>query len=283
MGKNKRLYYEVIPSEERDEAEISASDEKSPAVVEQAVTPERDEYAELIAAVKNTPRVRFRVMPNYSGGMSMITLFLAAIIIVGSVLLSLAKNNGMIIAVAVIMLVAVVGGIVAMIFHSSKSKRVYYCYYRNTENGVFCMSVIEDSAVVYADGKAYRINGEEFYTLDEAGFIDYLDGECSGLLSVLCAKREDVEFDEDTGFYKIKNRIGGGHTVAVEDGKVIEITSEQPIATDEVDAKTGERKIKTKTFVKVDPQYEFDWEVPQFVKDKLSSMGINVNSVIPRE
>ena len=278
--KNKKLYYEIIPADDGGENTAADKDESAVSLKSDAVA-ERDMYAELIAAVKNTPRVRFRVRPNYNAGISMITIFLAAVIIAGSVLLSLSKSTGMLIAVTVVMIAAIVIGIGAMIFQTTKAKRVYHCYYENTDSGVFIMSVIEDTAVVYALGTAYRINGDEFYTLDTAGFIDFLDGECGGLLSILSARREDVEYQEDTGFYFVKNRIGGGHTVAVENGRVVEITSEQPYYTDDVNRATGERGVKTKIFTKTDPEESFAWEIPAFVREKLRDNGVDINKVTP--
>lgn len=281
--KDKKLYYEVLPADDADESTSPITEVTAVSKVDDgALNAQRDEYAELIAAVKNTPRVRFRVRQNYNAAISVITIFLAAVIIAGSVFLSLAKSRGMLIAVTVVMLAAIVGGISAMIYQTVKAKREYYCYYENTENGVYCMSVIEDLAVVYANGRAYRIKGEEMYTLDEQGFSEFLDGECSGLFSILSARREDVEYQEDTGLYFVKNRVGGGHTVLVEDGRIIEITSEQPFYTDDVDASTGERKVKTKIYIKTDPEENFAWEVPAFVREKLRDNGVDVNKVTPQ-
>lgn len=284
MGKNKRLYYEVLPAEE-EKAPADGNEEKAAIEAAPSITPTRDGYAELIAAAKNVKRVRFRIMQNYNGSISAITMFLAALIIAGSVIMSIAENKGVMIGVAVVLIAAVIAAISAMIYQSAKAKRVYYCYYQNTDDGVYCMSATENRAVVFANGTAYVIDGEDFYTLDERGFLTYLDGECCGLLSILNARREDVEITEDHNgmLFEIKNKVGGGHKVFVEDGKIVEITSEQPFKTDEVDAKTGECKVKTKTFIKADPQEDFEWEVPEFVKGVLSSMGVNVDSVIPRE
>ncbi|MDE7464344.1 MAG: hypothetical protein K2M48_04860, partial [Clostridiales bacterium] len=99
--KNKKLYYEIIPADDGGENTAADKDESAVSLKSDAVA-ERDMYAELIAAVKNTPRVRFRVRPNYNAGISMITIFLAAVIIAGSVLLSLSKSKGMLIAVTVV-------------------------------------------------------------------------------------------------------------------------------------------------------------------------------------
>lgn len=277
MGK-KKLYYEVLPAEEESNADENK--EKALEEVAPAITPTRDEYAELMEAAKRVKRVRFRVMPDYKGGISAVTMLLAALIIACGTIMSIAKNKAVIIGVAVVLGVAVIAAVVFRIFQSVKEKRVYYCYYQNTDDGVFCMSVVEDRAVVFAHGTAYVIDGEQFFSLDERGFLTYLDGECSGILSVLNAKREDVEVEEH-GFLYVKNRVGGGHVVMLEDGNITEITSEQPIDTDEVDAKTGERKVKTKTFVKVDPTEDFEWEVPEFVRERLRFNGIDENSVIP--
>ena len=306
MAKDKKSDYKALPAEDEkapaDEKEGKSAEEVAPQPraelrqtshdseectqsINRATFGCSDAYAELIAAAKSVKRVRFRVMQNYNGNISAITMFLAAIIIAGSVIMSLAKNKGVMIGIAVVLVIAIIAAISAMIYQSAKAKRVYYCYYQNTDDGIFCMSVIEDRAVVYANGTAYRIDGEDYYTLDERGFLTYLDGECSGLLSILNARREDVEVEElpDGMLFTVKNRVGGGHKVFLENGEIVEITSEQPYKTDEVDAKTGESRVKTKMFIKVDPQEDFEWAVPEFVKTKLASMGVNVENVTPKK
>ncbi len=284
--RNKKLYYEIIPADEKVEdaerdgrAQQSQSVELSAADVE-TVTPERDGYAELMQAAKNTPRVRFRLRPDYNGSKSIATMFLAAIIIAGGLLLSFAKSRGAIIGVSVCLLAAIAVGISVLIYVTAKAKRVFYCYFENTERGVFCASATDELAVIYAYGRAYRIERDNFYTVDERAFIKYLDGECCGLMSVLCAARGDVEITDD-GVFFVKNSAGGGHTVIVDDGRIVEIQSEQPYETDEVDAKTGEARIKTKMFVKTDPVYEFTWELPEFVKDRLADNGIDIKTILP--
>ncbi len=278
MRKNKQLYYEILPADESEGASEKSADISAENVG--AITPERDRYAELIAAADRISRVRFRVRPDYNGSISMATMFIAAVVIAGGVLLSFAKNRGAIIAISVVLLAAVAVGISVMIYMSVKAKRVYYCYYEKTERGVFCAGAVDDCAVVYAYGNAYRIKGDEFYVLDEAAFIKYLDGECCGILSVLRAAREDVEFEDD-GFCFVKNSAGGGHAVVVEDGEIVEIQSKQPYRTDDVDIKTGEAKVKTKTFIKSDPSYEFEWKLPEFVARRLADNGIDISAVSP--
>ncbi len=136
-----------------------------------------------------------------------------------------------------------------------------------------CLSVIGNRATLFANGVAYRIDGDEFYTLDGDGFITYLEGECSGLVAILFARRDDVSVDDNV--YNVKNAVGGGHTVYVEDGKIAEIVSDQPRDTG-VDEATGMSVIKTDKFVKTEPVYDFEPTVPEFVSEALRARGINV-------
>ncbi len=291
--KNKKLYYEVLPPDEEECADEKADDSTVDASGEDgvkcvtAVASDaddevdfvRDAYAELNAAAQSINRARFRVQPDLSDGVGALALFMAAVIMAGCIFMYVIKNDVGKIVVGAIMIAAVIIGAAVMIYQSVKSRRIYYCYFSRGERGVCCMSVIEDRAVIFIDGTAYVIDGDVFYSVDEKGFVDFLDGECVGLVSVLDARREDVELI-DNGLYFVANRVGGGHTVTVEDGRITKISSEQPFYTDDTDAATGERKVKTKTYLKTIVDGEFSWEIPPFVKDRLTDNGIDYSRLV---
>lgn len=257
-------------------ADEKPSDESSVelAVSAESAVAERDLYMELIAAAEKCNRVRFRVKPDHSSTMFGVLLMTALIVAAGAVLINISKSNTGKILVGAIMLIGIAVAVALAVYYALKSRRVFYCYYARDDRGVFCVSVIGDKATVFAYGTAYRIDGETFYTLDEKGYRDFMDGEGCGVYSVLSARRESVEADGNT--YIVRGGIGGGHEVTVEDGRIVKIVSEQPYYTDEIDPKTGERKIKTKRFEKTDPVENFAWEIPAFVKQAFADNGVEL-------
>ncbi len=272
---SKKLYYEVLEGEDGGEHKEESAESRSDVISADAVMFERDRYAELMSAASKIEKVRFRVSPDYGGSDGTVALFVSIVVVVGGIFMLYSKSNVGKIVIGALLIAAIGVGAAAMILSAVKSRRVWYCYYVKTESGVFCMSAIDDEATVFSNGVAYRISGETFVTLDETGYADFLDGEGCGIFSILRAGREDVEFyDDDVCF--VKNRVGGGHTVYMESGKIVRIDSEVPHYTDETDARTGERKVKTKTYVKTDPDDTFSWEAPEYVKRVIEERGIEL-------
>lgn len=229
---------------------------------------ERDDkmFDELKSIVGGITRARFRVRPDYRSEAFVAMMFLSIVIVAGAILLNISKSTTGIIVISVIMAVVVAIAVGVMASYIVKSKKVFYCYYFNTERGVFCMSVIGETATVFAGGVAYRIERDKFYTLDEEGYRLWLDGEGAGLYSVMNCSRGDFEVTDD-GVCFVNNPKGGGHELHLADGKITSIVSIQPFSTDVVELKTGEQKIKTRVYEKTDMEVDFEWEIPEFVKN----------------
>lgn len=283
MPKKKQLYYEILPPDDPNDISNSDTPIAADCFPEAAgdvtsVVAERDYHAELIAAAKRSPRLRMRVKPDHRADEVGISMFLAAVVFAGLILMKISKSRTGIILVAIIMIAAVVGAISALIYFGIKRREKYYCYYLADERGTFCMSVIEDSAVVFACGVAYVIKKDRFYTLDADGFSTWLDGECCGIFSILNSAPSDVECEDSSSgehCYFVKNRFGGGHRVFLTDnGKIDAIISEQPYYSDVTDGKTGERKIKTRVYEKTEPTENFAWEIPEFVRKAFDDNGV---------
>lgn len=236
-----------------------------------------DRFVELKAAAEACARVRFRVKPDYRTAEAGAYIMLAVVVLAGILLMNITQKRAGTIVAVVIISAAVAAAIAVAVVYKLKSSKVYYCYCIRDENGVFCMSVVENRAVVFAGGTAYRINGDEFYMLDADGFRDWLDGECCGIYSVLSCTEPDVELVDDAGggYCYVRNRVGGGHRVFIENGEIVAIASEQPYYTDETDARTGERKIKTRVYEKIDPTDEFEFAIPDFVEKAFAANGVS--------
>lgn len=278
--KKKKLYYEIIEderSEDGDEARENTATSAELAHTTEAIEPVRDAYAELNGMARKIERVKFRVKPDYSGKRMTVGFVLGGAVLVGAILIGTLKNGTAIITVSAFVLAAVVGAIIGMsVLTAAQNDKNNYCWYVRDGASVACLSVIGSRAVFFANGSAYRIDGDEFCSLDADGFITYLDGECSGLVAILSARREDVSADDNV--YRVKNAVGGGHTVYAEDGKIAAIVSEQPRDTG-VDEATGMSVIKTDKFVKCEPVYDFEPTVPEFVKNALKLRGINIDDL----
>lgn len=270
--RKKQLHYEIIDDGNDEKEQLSNSTELEHATP--AVKPERDAYAELIGIAQKTERVKFRVKPDHSSKRMTVGFVLGGAVLLGAILIGTLKNGTAIIVVSAFVLAAVIGAIIGMcVLTSAQNGKNNYCWYVREGDSVLCLSVIGNRATLFANGVAYRIDGDEFYTLDGDGFITYLEGECSGLVAILSARRDDVSVDDNV--YNVKNAVGGGHTVYVEDGKIAEIVSDQPRDTG-VDEATGMSVIKTDKFVKTEPVYDFEPTVPEFVSEALRARGINV-------
>lgn len=248
---------------------MAYTEEKNDEIIDDKRASDDKKFDELKALVGGITRARFRVRPDYSSDMFGIMLFLMIITCAGSVLLNISiniKNSTVgVIIVAVIMIVVVVIAVAVMISYTVKSKRIYYCYYFNTERGAIALSLIDETATVFYGGVAYRMERDKFYSLDEEGFRLWLDGECTGLYSILNCSRDDFEILADD-LYFVANKKGGGHEIHLdESGNIKSITSAQPFSSDVVDVKTGEAKIKTRKFVKTEMTTEFDFAVPEFI------------------
>lgn len=226
-----------------------------------------DRAAELKVAANAVTRVRYNVKIDYWHNLAGVSLLMMTVIIAFTLLTRIKNTFASNIVMVVACCLAVSVTVAMMIYCAVKSRRVHYCYYVKTDDGVFCMSVIDDDAVIFAYGTAYRISGDTFYTLDADGYCDYLDGECAGIVSALMANEVEYEDEDGAPYYFVKNANGGGHKYFIKDGKIDKIVSDQPYFSDEIDRKTGNRKIKLKTFEKHSPTDVFAVEVPAFVKN----------------
>lgn len=245
----------------------STKDKEISEATEQELREREDKaFDELKSIVGGITRARFRVRPDYRTDAFGIMLFLSIVVVAGAILLNISKSTTGIIIIAVIMAVVVAIAVAVMVGYIIKSKRLYYCYYFNTEHGVFCMSVIGETATVFARGVAYRIERDKFYSLDEQGYRLWLDGEGAGLYSVLNCARGDFEVTDDGACF-VNNPKGGGHEIHIADGKIASIVSIQPFSTDVVELNTGEQKIKTRVYEKTDMEVEFEFEIPELVKN----------------
>ena len=280
----KKLYYEVLPPDEHDKPETDeysaqSGSEKTNQIIEvepSAKAAERDRFLEFTAAVKKIKRVRFRV-EKQTNNKQALTLILTLAVLVGGIFLMIIKSRVGQITVGAVMLGFIVVCIGIMIAQTVKARVPRYCYFAADERGVFCVSDMGDSATVYAYGTAYRINGDEFYTLDGGAYRDFLDGEGSGMLSLLSAKRADVEFEDDeTLNCFVKNRIGGGHAVFFDGDSISSIESSQPSYTGETDPATGERKVKLDVFIKTEPTENFAWEISDRIKSAFDANGVSL-------
>ena len=256
--KNKDLHYEII----EDGSKPSQSNSRE--LVAGAVEPQRDASADL------------KLNPDTADKRTGVGLALGAVVIAGGLLSLFVKNQTAVYVVCSLVLAAVIAAVVVMCVLAKKQNGAHYCCFVRDVNEVKCLSVIDDRAVLFTGGTAYVVDGDEVISLDRDGFVTYLDGECTGLYAAMCASRELVSFADD-GAHFVKNEKGGGHAVYIEDGKIVAVTSEQPFETNDTDGDTGERVVKTKTFYKTDPQEDFEWEIPEFVKAALSARGIDVN------
>lgn len=264
MAKDKELFYEVI--EEGESAEQTALPSDG------AIVPERDYAAELASAIGAVKRVRYRVRSNaHADSMLAVLLFTCACIAACGVLMHISKNSGGVIASSVIAGVAVLAAIVAAAVITVRSRRACYCYYARTERGVFCMSAGDGEATVFAYGTAYRITRDAFFTLDEKGYAEWLDGDGVGFVSILRSIGR-TEYDENAGVYVV-DAGNVRHEVVIDDGVIAEIVSIQQVQTDEPDVKTGGLKTKKKVFTKTEPTEGFAWEVPPFVRQAFIDNG----------
>lgn len=271
--KTKELYYEVLPADEPQEG--GAGDAGLPVPPDTAIAV-RDRFAELKAAAERIDRVRFRVKPDYTSKLGFVVMILTAVILIGGVLMYIIDSTVGTIAIGAVMVVAVVCAIGFMIAQTVKMKKVYYCYFARTDGGYIGMSAMDDCAAVLAADRAYCIDGEAFFSVDLEEFREFYDGEGAGLFAVLTADRASVEYDENGEFYFVRGRSGGGHAVFVEDGEIVRIVSDVPRRTDEIDRTTGESKIKTVRYEKVEPTRDFAWEIPEFVADAFSLAGVEM-------
>lgn len=263
--KDKGLFYEVIEDGESAEQTTLPSDG--------ALVPERDYAAELAGAINAVKRVRYRVRSNaHADSMLAVLLCTCACISACGVLMHISKNSGGVIASSVIAAAAAVAAVAAATAIAVKSKRAYYCYYARTERGVFCMSVGDGEATVFAGGTAYRIARDAFYTLDEKAYAEWLDGEGVGFVSILRSVGKTY-YDENAGVYVV-DADNVRHEIVIDGGAITEIVSVQQVQTDEVDVKTGGAKTKKKVFQKTEPTAEFAWEVPPFVKQAFFDNGV---------
>lgn len=263
--KDKGLFYEVIEDGESAEQTTLPSDG--------AIVPERDYAAELVGAIDAVKSVRYRVRNNaHADSMLAVLLFTCACIAACGVLMHISKNSGGIIASSVIAGVAVLAAIVAATVITVRSRRAYYCYYARTDRGVFCMSIGDGEATVFAYGTAYRITRDAFFTLDEKAYAEWLDGDGVGFVSILRSIGR-TEYDENAGVYVV-DADNVRHEIIIDDGVIAEIVSIQQVQTDEVDVKTGGAKTKKKVFQKTEPTAEFAWEVPPFVKQAFFDNGV---------
>lgn len=258
MPQNQPSYEKTDASEKENITDSGVTEE----------TEERDDYAEFTAAVKGVTRVRYRVKREdnpYTAALFVIM----GIILVCAVFIGVGNNDTSTIVFAAVIIAAVITGVAVFIVSKVKARTPYYCYYARTEDGVFCMSVIGDTATVFAHGRAYRIEGERFYILDEKGYREWLDGEGVGLYTALCSDKKD--FECSCGAYAVASPHGGSHEFFIRGGVIEKIKSVQPISTEDVDQKTGEAKLKYRTFTKTEPTTDFKWEVPEFVTDAFSA------------
>lgn len=276
----KKLYYEVLPPDDDGEADVYESDcasGRGKEIIEvepSAKAAERDRYIEFTEAVKKLKRVRFRITKQTSDTAAL-TVFITAVVLVGGLFMLINKTRIAQIVTGSVMAAAIVIAVGVMIWLTAKARVPHYCYFAADERGAFCLSETGDAATVFAYGTAYSIKGDEFYALDGIAYRDFMDGAGAGVFSLLSAKRDDVEFeDDDTLTCYVKNRIGGGHRVVFDGGEIAEIISENPRYTDEVDSATGERKVKLDVFVKTEPTENFAWEIPDFVKDAFDANGV---------
>ena len=286
MAKNKQLYYEII-EEDGNAAEEKSSDGEALPTAAVDVTPSRDPYRELLSAAKRIKRARFKVVPDNKGNIASLTLITFAIIMAGCIFLFLSKNRIGTIVIASIMIIAVAVAVAAMIVNAVQARKEYYCYYFKTDIGEVCISYVGSNATVYiSSDRAYRIDldGDNVYALDCKAYIDFFDGEGAGIASILAAKESDVELiDEGTaggGVYRVKNGVGGGHDVYVDDGNIVGIVSSQPYKTDVVDPETGEAKIKTKVFEKTARTDDFTVFLPEHIKSAFRVFGLDIDGLI---
>ncbi|MCH5161038.1 MAG: hypothetical protein J1G04_03305 [Clostridiales bacterium] len=271
---DKRLYYEITEDEKSEETLLPT---------EIGIEPTRDYYRELISAAKKIERARFRVKEDDRSNIMSLTLITFAIVIVGSILLYVSKSKVGSIVIAAIMITAVAVAVASMIVFTVRGRKEYYCYYFKTDDGPVCISFVGGNATIFVSDRAYRIEGENSYTFDARTYIDYLDGEGTGILSVLTARESDVQIIDENGIYRVKNRVGGGHDVIVEDGEIVGIASMQPYKTDVVDGRTGEAAIKTKLFEKTTMTDDFTVELPDEIKSLyLSAFNLDVDALIGR-
>ncbi len=232
---------------------------------------ERDAYAEFKAAVSNVTRVRYRVKREDNPYMTALFVIMG-IITVCAVFIGVGEVGTATVVLAATAIAAVVVGIVIFIISKTKANTPYYCYYARTDDGVFCMSVVGDNATVFWGGTAYRVEGENCYTLDGKSYREWLDGEGAGLYSAL--ETDEPDFEYEGGVYAIAAPHGGAHEFVIKDGVIETIKSVQPYATEEVDPKTGEAKIKYRHYVKSEPTTDFTWEIPEFIKDAFAAADI---------
>ncbi len=278
----KKIEYDILPE---DVTPVGSDDGEGGGALKEdmpapmGIIPERDRFEEFRSALNDIDRVRFRVKPDtrsdYMGAM----LFMLITVLAGGILLRVSSSTVGDIIISVLMAVICVIAIALMISFTVKSRKVFYCYFVRNER-IFCLSAIGDEATVLIGDTAYRIKGEEFYTLDASGYATWLDGMGTGLFALLCADRKDVEYNEEDGSYFVANSKLGGHAVYIEEGKVVRIVSEQPMNTDVIDPKTGEAKLKTKVYEKTDPTEMFALEIPGFVKDAFDKMGIDLPDIV---
>lgn len=280
----KKLYYEILPPDETDDlTDITEGKSdgatKSNEIIEvepQAKTAVRDRFAEFGEAVKKIKRVRFRIAKQ-NNDTAAVTVFITAVVLVGGLFMLLNKTRMAQIIIGSIMAAAIVIAVAVMIALTAKSHVPHYCYFAADARGIFCLSDTGDSATVFAYGAAYHIKGDEFYTWNGDTYKEFYDGMGAGMVSLMSAKREDVEFEDDeTLNCYVKNRVGGGHRVVFDGGDIVEITSENPRYTDDIDAKTGERVIKLDVYIKTEPTDVFAWEIPEKIKNAFEANGVTL-------
>lgn len=258
---------------ERDDHE--KTEDTAPAELQPSDAETDDAFGEFKAAVGGITRLKMRVKPDVQGQSRGIIMMIMLIIVAGAVFLGFSKNRIATIVIAAIVVAVAVAAIVVMALVKASARKVYYCYYIRDERGVFCMSVIDDSVTVFDGETAYRIEGDNMYTLPPEAYAEWLDGEGTGLYFAQSIKDRDDRFEYTGASYVIKSKEGGSHEYFFEDGKPTRIVSCQPCKTDEVDEKTGKAKVKIKEFEKVDPTDDFVLEVPDFVKQSLAMYDID--------
>ncbi len=220
-----------------------------------------DALTELRAKLGKITRIRFRVKPDYMGRASGIALFMMIIILAGSIVVGLNKDNEIVAIVAAAVVLAVVaGGIALFIAVKAAARKKYYCCYVRDESGIFCMSEIGKNSTVFTGGTAYRAESGKRYTLGGAAYAEWLDGEGTGIFAAEYA--ESCEYIKEENVYVAHCREGGLHEYAFDGDKLVSVKSRVPVKLDSVDPSTGKAKVKYERFEKVDPTYDFKIDIP---------------------
>lgn len=236
-----------------------------------------DEFKNKISGIK---RARFSVKRNRQDDLLGFIMLMSCIVMAARLLTLINESEALVIVAAVITLVAAAVAIGFFIAYMIADRKKYYCYFFSGDSGVTCISVIGETATVFFGGTAYRIEGENFYTLDDRGFCEWFDGECTGLYSALQCERKDFELldvKEKKGKNEYTAAVYNGetdrHDFTIKDGQIKEIISVQPYKTDAVDSKTGMAKIKNRVYIKRDYTEDFEFTMPEFVKSAFEKAG----------